>query len=261
MRSGRMRAGGLGRAFLFSVAAASLGLVFSSHADARRTVRHTAHQAPIVHAAYAVHPVSAVRHGHHVAFRHGRHYEGGHVIQCVAFAKSASNVMLRGNAANWWYNAAGVYARGAAPESGSILNFRANRRMPLGHVAVVRQVVDSRTIVIDQSHWAQRGISRNVAVIDVSPNNDWTAVRVALNKSGAYGSIYPTYGFIYARPDGSGQIMTASSERSIPRTINDAPSDLRHPMHTTEVAEAPESLPRVIYGHAFREDAPNRAIR
>ncbi|MFT8777398.1 MAG: CHAP domain-containing protein [Gluconacetobacter liquefaciens] len=247
-----MRAGGLGRAFLFSVAAASLGLVFSANADARRSVHHATH---------AVHAVHAVQHGHHVAFRRSRHHETGHVIQCVAFAKSASDVMLHGNAANWWYNAAGVYARGAAPESGSILNFRANRRMPLGHVAVVRQVVDSRTIVIDQSHWAQRGISRNVSVIDVSPNNDWTAVRVALAHNGAYGSIYPTYGFIYSRPDSSGRIMTASSERAVPQTINSVPSDLRHPMRTTEVAEAPESLPRVTYGHAFREDAPNRSIR
>ncbi|MBB2180910.1 CHAP domain-containing protein [Gluconacetobacter tumulicola] len=250
-----MRAGGLGRAFLFSVAAASLGLVFSSNADARQSVHRATHITHANHTAYTAH------HGRHVAFRTGRHHEAGRVIQCVAFAKSASDVMLRGNAANWWYNAAGVYARGAAPEAGSILNFRANRRMPLGHVAVVRQIVDSRTIVIDQSHWAQRGISRNVAVIDVSPNNDWTAVRVALNQNGAYGSIYPTYGFIYSRPDSSGRIMTASSERSIPQPLNSAPSDLRHPMRTTEVAEAPESLPSVTYGHAFREDAPNRSIR
>jgi hypothetical protein len=89
-----MRAGGLGRAFLFSVAAASLGLVFSANADAntRRSVHHAAH---------AAHAVHAVQHGHHVAFRRGRHHEAGHVIQCVAFAKSASDVMLHGNAANW----------------------------------------------------------------------------------------------------------------------------------------------------------------
>lgn len=260
-----MRAGGLGRAFLFSVAAASSGLVLSAKAEAHHAVHHSAHNARVVHASSTVHH-GVAHHGRHmqahqVAFHRGWHHETGHVIQCVAFAKSASAVALRGNAANWWYNAAGVYARGAAPEAGSVLNFRANRRMPLGHVAVVRDIVDSRTIVIDQSHWGQRGISRNVAVVDVSPNNDWTAVRVALNKNGAYGSIYPTYGFIYSRPDSSGRIMTASSERSVPQIANEAPADLRHPMRTTEVAEAPDSTPGVAADQAFREDAPNRSIR
>lgn len=151
-----------------------------------------------------------------------RGYGGGHVIQCVAYAKSASEVVLHGNARDWWHNAAGVYERGNAPEEGSVLNFRGIRRMPLGHVAVVRNVVNSRTIIIDQSHWAQAGISRNVPVIDVSPNNDWSAVRVALNnRSGTYGSIYPTYGFIYARSPGErrnsnprNDVMTAWAKKT-----------------------------------------------
>lgn len=143
---------------------------------------------------------------------------GGHVIQCVAYAQNASDVMLHGNARDWWHNAAGVYERGSAPEPGSVLNFRSTRRMPLGHVAVVRNIVDSRTIVIDQSHWAQNGISRNVQVIDVSPNNDWSAVRVALNnRSGGFGSIYPTFGFIYGRRPGTNShandVMTAWAKK------------------------------------------------
>jgi CHAP domain len=247
-----MRAGGLGRSFLFSMVAASLGLILPHAADARRAVHHA-----------AAHPVTHGQHVGHATIRRVayRHHEAGHVIQCVAFAKTASDVALRGNAANWWYNAAGVYARGAAPEAGSVLNFRATRRMPLGHVAVVTNVIDSRTVTIDQSHWAQRGISRNVSVVDVSPNNDWSAVRVALGRQGAYGSIYPTYGFIYPRADTSGRVMMASSSRAAPATINSVPSDLSHPMHSTEVAEAPETLPVVTYGHALRDDAPDRSIR
>lgn len=160
------------------------------------------------------HPAS----GRRFAIRRG--YGGGHVIQCVAYAKTASAVVLHGNARDWWHNAAGVYDRGNAPEEGSVLNFRSIRRMPLGHVAVVRNVVNSRTIIIDQSHWAQAGISRNVPVIDVSPNNDWSAVRVALNnRSGTYGSIYPTYGFIYPRNHGglsnsSRDVMTAWAKKT-----------------------------------------------
>ncbi|ACI50864.1 CHAP domain containing protein [Gluconacetobacter diazotrophicus PA1 5] len=238
-----MRAGGLGRSFLFSMAAASLGLILPHAADARRPAHHVA---------------QPVQHGHHVQHAAYRRHEAGHVIQCVAFAKTASDVVLHGNAVNWWYNAAGVYARGSAPEAGSVLNFRATRRMPLGHVAVVTNVIDSRTVTIDQSHWAQRGISRNVSVIDVSPNNDWSAVRVALAHQGTYGSIYPTYGFIYPRSDTSGRVMMASAGRSAVRATDSA---LSHPMRSTEVAEAPDSLPVVTYGHAFRDDAPDRSIR
>ena len=40
-----------------------------------------------------------------------------------------------------------------------------------------------------------------MSVIDVSPDNSWTQVRVSLGGEGKYGSVYPTYGFIYDRPD------------------------------------------------------------
>lgn len=181
------------------------------------------------------------------------------VIQCVAFARSNSDVALAGNAANWWQNAEGVYARGSAPEPGSVLNFRANERMRLGHVAVVTGVVDSRTIQIDQSHWNARGISRDVTVVDVSENNDWTAVRVALGHKGTYGSIYPTYGFIYARPDRTGRIVTARSDVIVPRVGNPAPSDLRG---GTEVAEMPVMAGGTDLSSAsLSDDAPNRGLR
>lgn len=160
----------------------------------------------------------------HAASTHHRH-SSGHVIQCVTYAKSASDVVLSGNARDWWHNAAGVYDRGLVPQAGSVLNFRATRRMPLGHVAVVRNVVDNRTIVIDQAHWAQAGISHNVSVIDVSPNNDWSAVRVALNSHNNYGSIYPTYGFIYphsasknATPDSLKQEVMTAWANKVPAT-------------------------------------------
>lgn len=204
------------------------------------------------------------------AHHHGgrSHHHRGHqyaangdapVIQCVAFARSNSDVALAGNAANWWQNAEGVYARGSAPEAGSVLNFRANDRMRLGHVAVVTDVVDSRTIQIDQSHWNARGISRNVTVVDVSENNDWTAVRVELGHQGTYGSIYPTYGFIYARPDTTGRIVTARSDVVVPRVGNTAPSDLRGSM---EVAEMPVMAKGIDMSVSpLSDDAPNRDLR
>ncbi len=127
---------------------------------------------------------------------------GGSTLQCVPFAREHSGIALVGNAVTWWAKAAGTYERGSRPEVGAVLNFRATGRMNLGHVAVVSRVIDSRNVQIDHANWSSRGaISRNISVIDVSPNNDWSAVRVALAQGNDYGSVYPTYGFIYDRPD------------------------------------------------------------
>ena len=137
-----------------------------------------------------------------IAGRGPRYVRGGSTLQCVPYAREHSGIALVGNALTWWSKAAGTYERGHRPEVGAVLNFRATGRMNLGHVAVVSRVVDSRNVQIDHANWSSRGaISRNIGVIDVSPNNDWTAVRVALPWGNDYGSVYPTYGFIYDRPD------------------------------------------------------------
>jgi hypothetical protein len=105
-------------------------------------------------------------------------------------------------------------------------------------------VEDSRTIHIDQSHWNSGGISRDIEVKDVSENNDWSAVRVQLGRGEAFGSIYPTHGFIYPRAD-SGVIEEASERAPMP-VLDAAPADLRRgSFHrrqaaaSVEVAEAP----------------------
>ena len=129
-----------------------------------------------------------------------------------------------------------------------MLNFRANGSMRMGHVAVVNQVVDSRTIEIDHANWGgpgaiRGGISRDISVVDVSPSNDWSAVRVALGHSGEFGSIYPTYGFIYNRPD-HGTMVAANDNRAPVPSLNPAPRDLRgfgaREVAFDEVAEAPD---------------------
>jgi surface antigen len=165
-------------------------------------------------------------------------YNGGS-LQCVPFARAASGIELKGNAAEWWYAAAGVYARGDRPEPGSVLSFRATGRMRLGHVAVVAAVVNSREIEVDQANWAGAGayaggVARGVHVIDASPGNDWTAVRVALG-DGDYGSVYPTHGFIYDRTDDG--VMYAQGGAH-----DDAGAA------PTEVAEAPDE-PRVTHSY------------
>jgi hypothetical protein len=200
---------------------------------------------------------------HHASFhRHHRYFGGAHVIQCVAFAKEDAGIIISGNARDWWYNAEGVYQRGHQPEDGSVLSFAANGRMPLGHVAVVSDVVDSRTITIDQAHWAGGGIRRDMVVKDVSENNDWTAVRVQLTQGGAFGSIYPTHGFIYPRSD-DGRLVQATSYAPAP-LLDRAPSDLRRHHHAAfglEVAEVPQvhrGLDLSVAG--IGSDAPDRGL-
>jgi hypothetical protein len=171
-----------------------------------------------------------------------------HGISCVPFARENSGIEVAGNAANWWANAAGVYARGNRPELGSVLNFRATGRMRLGHVAVVTNVLGPRVVEVDHANWSSHGaVSRGVRVEDVSPGNDWTAVRVALGAApDGFGSVYPTYGFIYDRPEGSG-VMLASAPHGARLTDALAPSAAA--AEVDEVAELPDTAaPHLRHG-------------
>lgn len=150
-------------------------------------------------------------------------------IPCVQFVRATTDFRVSGNAHLWWSHAAGVHARGSVPEVGSVLSFKSIKAMPMGHVAVVSRVVSSREIEIDHSNWVHRGVVRGAEVVDVSPRNDWTAVRVSLKPgAAAYGSIYPTNGFIYARPHGSDVETLAErpADLGLPR-LSPAPRDLR----------------------------------
>jgi hypothetical protein len=115
-----------------------------------------------------------------------------------------------------------------------VLNFRSVGRMPLGHVAVVTSVIDSRTILVTQANWVHGSITNDVTMQDVSPNNDWTEVEVELGDSSHWGAAYPTYGFIYNQPANS-TVIAAS-----------APAE--------EVAEAPRAAP-------IATDAPDRNLQ
>lgn len=128
-------------------------------------------------------------------------------LSCVPYARMATGMAVFGNGWQWWDNAAGLYSRGRRPEAGSVLAFRSSGSMSRGHVAVVSRLVGPRHLLIDHANWAGPGIRRgtvmrDVSVVDVSPENDWTAVRVQVGHDpGTFGRTYPTYGFIYNRPD------------------------------------------------------------
>lgn len=209
----------------------------------RRPYVHTA----MAHETYTRHLVSHPVIHRTIAVRHWISRGGG--LSCVPFARSNSGIDLKGNAWEWWGHAAGVYARGSEPQDGAVLAFKSNPHMRLGHVAVVSRVINRREIEIDQANWwgpgMRGGVARNVPVVDVSEANDWSAVRVGLGYSGKFGSVYPTYGFIYDRPDTG--VMEASVTAPAPQpALNPAPRDLRpvveRPWKTyEEVAEAPET--------------------
>ncbi len=192
----------------------------------------------------------------HVAPHKTARFASASALQCVPFARANSGIAIKGNAVNWWDAAAGVYERGSRPEAGAVLNFRATGQMRLGHVAVVTNVLSSREVEIDHANWTRFGatrgnISRAMHVVDVSANNDWSAVRVELGHTGDFGAVYPTYGFIYDRPDSGAMVANTLTELH--------PTGERPALAADEVAEAP--MPRVITPSSLPVDAPDHSLR
>ncbi|MBK4216222.1 CHAP domain-containing protein [Paracoccus caeni] len=120
----------------------------------------------------------------------------GQRVWCVPFARTASGINIRGNAKDWWGAAQGLYANGRQPQPGSVMAFRATGGMPLGHVAVVSEIVSPRHIRIDHANWHRNQVSMNMNVVDVSGAGDWSMVRLE-SQPGTYGKPYPINGFIY----------------------------------------------------------------
>jgi surface antigen len=120
--------------------------------------------------------------------------------QCAPFARMASGIELYGNAGTWWAKADGRFDRGHRPRVGSVMVMKPFARMRVGHVAMVSGVVSEREITVTHANWSRRGgIERDVRVVDVSPANDWSEVKVWYAGNGDLGSTsYPTFGFIYA---------------------------------------------------------------
>ncbi len=128
-------------------------------------------------------------------------------VQCVPYARLVSGIALRGDAWTWWRQAEPRYARGRTPRPGAVLAFARTRALPRGHVSVVTRVVGAREILVTHANWgntaATRGrVASGVRVIDTSPGNDWSELRV-WNGDG-FGRVYPAHGFIYPGAGGAG---------------------------------------------------------
>jgi hypothetical protein len=100
-------------------------------------------------------------------------------LQCVPFARQESGVELYGNANTWWDQARGRYETAQAPAEGAVLVLHGYANSNRGHVAVVREVVSPRLIIVDHANWLNGGeVTRDVPVMDVSEAGDWSEVRV-----------------------------------------------------------------------------------
>jgi surface antigen len=121
--------------------------------------------------------------------------------QCVPYARARSGIGIFGDAYTWWDTAAGRYARGTQPVPGSVVVLRKTDRLRYGHVGVVTAVVSQREIRIDHANWQPNAIITNMAVLDVSPGNDWSQLRFWNKDARVWGGIYPASGFIYNVPD------------------------------------------------------------
>ncbi len=140
------------------------------------------------------------------------HLHGGN---CVAYARAVSGVRLDGDAATWWRHAEGRYARGHEPAVGAVLVFKPHGRMHSGHVAVVSRLVGPREILVDHANWVRGRVTTAMAVIDVSPGNDWTLVKVRSARGGARDN--PTFGFIYPQHVPVRFALDSGSEPNRPR--------------------------------------------
>jgi surface antigen len=142
-------------------------------------------------------------------------------LQCVPYARQVSGINIFGDAHTWWNQAAGRYERGHQPKVGAVMAFRPQGNMRLGHVAAVSKIIDKRTVLLRHANWSPIGgrrgqIENDVRAIDVSPDNDWSEVRVwyaPIQDLG--GTAWPVEGFIYNdRPGQVGQIAAETPRRA-----------------------------------------------
>jgi hypothetical protein len=121
-----------------------------------------------------------------------------HRLFCVEYARMRSGLAVFGDTKHWWDGAKNLYARASHPVEEAVMVFSGSKRLKRGHVAVVTDIVSPRQIIVDQANWQNHGeIDHATPVLDVSADNDWSAVRVWDMRSGQFGThVYAISGFI-----------------------------------------------------------------
>lgn len=143
-------------------------------------------------------------------------------LQCVPYAREVTGIQIYGDAYTWWDQAEGRYKRGSRPKAGAVMAFRPHGNMRLGHVAAVSRVIDSRTVLLSHANWSPIDgrlgqVERNVKAVDVSPDNDWSEVRVWYDPLQGLGTTHwPLEGFIYnERPSSSSRPMRIAAAQDV----------------------------------------------
>jgi hypothetical protein len=123
-------------------------------------------------------------------------------LQCVPYARERSGISIYGDAHTWWTQAQGRFPRSSYPAPGSVLVMRGYNTDARGHVAYVAAMISDREILVDHANWMNGGeVSVRVPVLDVSPSNDWSEVRVWHVPGGHWGGrVYQVQGFIHPLP-------------------------------------------------------------
>ncbi|HEX4271767.1 MAG TPA: CHAP domain-containing protein [Rhizomicrobium sp.] len=121
---------------------------------------------------------------------------------CAEYARIRTGFPVFGDAKNWWERAKNLYDRATSPVAEAVMVFSTTKRLKKGHVAVVTDIVSPREVRVDQANWLNHGeIDHSTPVLDVSPGNDWSQVRVWDVRSSQFGShVYPISGFIVKAP-------------------------------------------------------------
>lgn len=168
------------------------------------------------------------------------------ILQCVPYARQISGIRIFGDAHSWWDQADGVYARGVTPRTGAVLAFRATSAMPGGHVATVSRVIDNREVLLNHANWSTPGqIERDVRAVDISPDNDWSDVRVWYGPTAQLGTRgNPAYGFIYperVKPDPRVWLASNSGPRSSTPRANTPPVRVE-PVKTASAAPVRDDI-------------------
>lgn len=170
-------------------------------------------------------------------------------LQCVPYARQVSGIQIFGDAWTWWDQAEGLYVRGNRPKRGAVMSFQPFGNMRLGHVAAVSKVIDSRTVLLRHANWSpidgRRGqIEDDVRAVDVSPDNDWSAVRVWFAPLGKLGTTHwPLNGFIYPEmfrtKPGSTILASANSTKASSRAPSSGPSSVKPQQVAQKTAKQP----------------------
>jgi len=119
-------------------------------------------------------------------------------LECVPYARARSGVVLFGDAGKWWDAADGRYAKRHEPHPGAVIVLGGYAGPGRGHVGVVSALLSTREIRLDHANWLGDGaIYIDDPVVDVSPENDWSEVRVWNPRNNAWGvKTYLVEGFI-----------------------------------------------------------------